>query len=182
MIRISCGLFSYHEWGGTIDCSGELVHLLKLIRPKLALSYSVDSARTCQVYNIVPSVDIPPKSPSGLHTPKSPDVLFVPFVIVHLGKLSGLSPQPPFVHHEKWSISCHISKQGCHSLQLLQPSNNCESWALKALRKENAYEVAANRLQPLLSSERNCKVTWQGKWMPEGKTCWNNTIHHKGLN
>ena len=23
---------------------------------------------------------------------------------------------------QKWNISCHISKQGCHSLQQLQPS------------------------------------------------------------
>ena len=105
------------------------------------LSYSVDSARTWQVFNIVPSVDTPPKSPSGLHTPKSPYVLFVPFVIVHLGKLSSLSPQPPFVHHEKWNISCHISKEGCHSDQLLQ-SSNVSSWALKALQK-NTCDLAA---------------------------------------
>ena len=35
---------------------------------------------------------------------------------------------------EKWSISCHISKQGCHSLQWLQPYN-VSWWALSVLRK-----------------------------------------------
>ena len=26
----------------------------------------------------------------------------------------------------KWNISCHISKQGCHSHQLFQPSTSCK--------------------------------------------------------
>lgn len=52
-----------------IDCSWELVHLPKLIQLDLTLSYSVDLARSCQVYGVVPSVDTPAKSPSGVFVP-----------------------------------------------------------------------------------------------------------------
>ena len=53
-----------------------------------------------------------------------------------------------WVSNEKWSISCHISKQGCHHYQRLQPSN-VSWWALRELKKENTCCLTATRLQPL---------------------------------
>ena len=51
---------------------------------------------------------------------------------------------------EKWNISCHISKQRCHSHQQLQPSN-VSWWVLRKHRKEKNTHLAAIRirLQPL---------------------------------
>ena len=42
----------------------------------------------------------------------------------------------------------HISKQGCHHYQRLQPSN-VSWWALRELKKENTCCLTATRLQPL---------------------------------
>ena len=48
---------------------------------------------------------------------------------------------------EKWNISCHISKQRCHSHQQLQPSS-VSRWTLREHRKET-NSLTAIRLQPL---------------------------------
>ena len=46
---------------------------------------------------------------------------------------------------KNWSISCHISKQGCHSHQWFQPSN-VSWWALRGLGKmKNTCGLAAIR-------------------------------------
>lgn len=44
--------------------------------------------------------------------------------------------------HEKWNISCHICKQGCHRHQRLQPST-VSWWALRELSKEKNTRLAA---------------------------------------
>ena len=50
--------------------------------------------------------------------------------------------------YEKWNISCHNSKQECHSHQRLQLPNISQS-ALRALKKKNTCDIAAIRLKPL---------------------------------
>ena len=49
---------------------------------------------------------------------------------------------------EKWSISCHISKQGCHSQQQFQPLK-CEFLSPDGAQKNSTCYLAAMRLKPL---------------------------------
>ena len=60
-------------------------------------------------------------------------------------------PAHAYAYKLLWAnISCHISKQGCHSHQWLLPSN-VSWWALRELRKEkNTCHLAVIRPQPLL--------------------------------
>ena len=81
------------------------------------------------------------------------------------------------VHLEKWSTSCHISKQGCHSHQQCWPSK-CKFLALRTTRKENnTCDQATIRLQsfPTVRTEefRMWKITG----------CWHQIteIHMKGM-
>lgn len=66
--------------------------------------------------------------------------------------------------HEKWNISCHICKQGCHHHQWLQPST-VSWWALRELSKEkNTCDLAAiNYSHSLWWALR--------KGSPEGERC-----------
>ena len=64
-----------------------------------------------------------------------------------------------FFTFEMWSISCYISKQGCHSHQQHQPS--------RATRKEsNTCRPAAIRLQPLptVSTEERNRILAPDSW------------------
>ena len=57
-------------------------------------------------------------------------------------QLPSLSAQATYLRTEKWNISCHISKQGCHSHRRFQPS--------RATRRENSTcDRATLGLQPL---------------------------------
>lgn len=50
---------------------------------------------------------------------------------------------------EKWTDSCHISKQVHHSHQLFQPSN-VNQWALRELKRKKEYLPSSSPgLQPL---------------------------------
>ena len=55
-----------------------------------------------------------------------------------------------FFNSEKWSISCHIGQQGCHSHWWFQPSH-CEFLNPKGTQDGGEYliDLAAMRLHPL---------------------------------
>ena len=78
------------------------------------------------------------------------EIMDSPEVIVGNSSLTKISSSYTFpLISEKWNISCHINKQGCHSHQLLQ-SSNMTRWSLKEHRKEkNTCYLATIRQQPL---------------------------------
>ena len=60
---------------------------------------------------------------------------------------------------EKWNISCHINKQGCHNHQQFQPSSvNC--WVLRAFKKKNTCYLCISviKLCPTLCEPMDCSL------------------------
>lgn len=53
----------------------------------------------------------------------------------------------------KWIISCHTSKQGCHSHQLLQPQSRMTWWTLKTLRRKEYLPCSSHQAAATPSCE-----------------------------
>ena len=99
----------------------------------------------------------------------------------------SLAGYSPWCHKEldttEWLtyITCHSSKQGCHSHQRLQPSY-MSWWALRGLRKEkNTCSLAAIRLQqfPKVSPEEMKLRMWKYGIMAPGylRCLWRECLH-----
>ena len=73
---------------------------------------------------------------------------------------------------EKWSLVCHISRQGCHSRQWLQPSD-VRQWPLRELRKKNTYCLAAITLQLQPWGTQDVK---RGYWPQIAEVHWKGMI------
>ena len=89
----------------------------------------------------------------------------------------------PNMTYVKWSISCHISKRGCHGHQQFQPS--------RTTRKENSTcNLATLGLQPLtaVSTEQKHRILAPDSWDAYerndfiGPRLLHLSIHRKALN